>query len=50
MIIKKSKKANLENKRNLFFLIGIIFALGSVLFAFEWKTGVPLCCGESINP
>lgn len=35
---KKSKKANLENKRNLFFLIGLVLALASVLYAFEWKT------------
>lgn len=38
MKIKKSKKANLENKRNLFFLIGLVLALASVLYAFEWKT------------
>ena len=41
MINKKSKKADLENKRNTFFLIGFVIALGSVLFAFEWKTGSP---------
>lgn len=41
MINKKSKKADLENKRNTLFLIGFVFALGSVLFAFEWKTGSP---------
>jgi len=35
---KKSEKANLENKRNLFFLIGLVLALSSVLYAFEWKT------------
>ena len=35
---KKSEKANLENKKNTFFLIGLVFALGFVLFAFEWKT------------
>ncbi len=39
MINKKSKKADLENKRNSFFLIGLVIALGSVLFAFEWKIG-----------
>ncbi len=41
MINKKSKKADLENKRNTLFLIGFVIALGSVLFAFEWKTGSP---------
>lgn len=35
---KKSKKTNLENKRSIFFLIGLVLALSSVLFAFEWKT------------
>ena len=35
---KKSEKANLENKKSTFFLIGLVLALGSVLFAFEWKT------------
>ncbi len=38
MINKKSKKADLENKRNTFFLLGLLIALGLVLFAFEWKT------------
>jgi protein TonB len=41
MINKKSKKADLENKRNTFFLIGLVIALGSVLFAFEWKNEAP---------
>ncbi|MCF6358816.1 MAG: energy transducer TonB [Draconibacterium sp.] len=41
MIYKKSKKADLENKRKTLFLIGFLIALGSVLFAFEWKTGPP---------
>ncbi len=41
MINKKSKKADLENKRKTFFLIGFVIALGFVLFAFEWKTGPP---------
>lgn len=35
---KKSEKANLENKKNIFFLIGLVVALSSVLCAFEWKT------------
>ncbi len=35
---KKSKKANLENKRSLFFQAGLIVTLGLTLAAFEWKT------------
>lgn len=35
---KKSEKANLENKKGMFFLIGLVVALGTVLLAFEWKT------------
>lgn len=38
MIVKKSKKANLENKRTIFFELGIIIALAFVLLAFEWTT------------
>ncbi len=38
MKIKKSKKANLENKRGLFFQIGLILVLSIVLYAFEWGT------------
>jgi protein TonB len=35
---KKSEKANLENKKGVFFLIGLVFALGFILFAFQWKS------------
>lgn len=35
---KKSNKANLENKKSIFFLIGLVLALSLVLSAFEWKT------------
>lgn len=35
---KKSRKANLENKKGMFFLFGLVIALGSVLYAFEWKS------------
>ncbi len=35
---KKSEKANLENKRGVLFMIGLVFSLGLVLLAFEWKT------------
>ena len=38
MMNKKNKNANLENLRGLFFLVGLIIALGSILFAFEWKS------------
>ena len=38
MEIKKSPKANLENKKFFFREIGLIAALALVLFAFEWKT------------
>jgi protein TonB len=37
METKKSKKADLENKRNTFFLIGLVLALGATFMAFEWK-------------
>ena len=33
---KKSCKADLENKRGLFFEIGLSLALSLVLIAFEW--------------
>ena len=36
METKKSLKANLENKRNTFYLLGLVLALGMVLLAFEW--------------
>jgi len=34
---KKSRKADLESKRNTFFLLGLVIALGAVLMAFELK-------------
>ena len=34
----KSRKANLENKRVIYFELGMILALSIVLLAFEWKT------------
>jgi protein TonB len=36
MELKKSLKADLENKKNTFFLIGLVLALGLTLLAFEW--------------
>lgn len=38
MEVKKSPKADLENKRNVFLWIGLVVALGVVLAAFEYKT------------
>jgi len=38
MDLKKSKKANLENNRNLLLLIGLVVSLGFVLLMFEWTT------------
>lgn len=35
---KKSLKADLEGKRNTFFLVGLVMALGVTLVAFEWTT------------
>lgn len=38
MEIKKTPKANLENKKFLFREIGMVLTLAVVLLAFEWKT------------
>ncbi len=38
MELKKSNKADLENKRSVFMQIGLVLALGITLFAFEYKT------------
>ena len=38
MKIRKTKKANLENRRGIYFQIGVIIALSLVLLAFEWRT------------
>ena len=35
---KKNENANLENKRSMFFLTGLVLALGVVFMAFEWKS------------
>ncbi len=35
---KKNPQADLERSRSVFTLIGLIIALGVVIFAFEWKT------------
>jgi len=38
MELKKSPKADLENKRVIFTEIGLIIGLALMLFAFEWKS------------
>ncbi|MDR1006763.1 MAG: energy transducer TonB [Bacteroidales bacterium] len=38
MEIKKSDKANLENKKGLFLEIGLIVALSLIMFAFEYRS------------
>lgn len=38
MDFKKSPKADLENKRNIFLMLGLVIALGITLLAFEWTT------------
>lgn len=35
---KKTPKADLENKRNTFLLLGLVISLGLILVAFEWST------------
>lgn len=40
MEVKKSSKADLENKKGIFFEIGLVIALACLLVAFEWKTNV----------
>jgi len=38
MELKKNPKADLQNKKLLFFEIGLALSLGIVLLAFEWTT------------
>ncbi len=38
MEVKKSPKADLESKRNVFLLMGLVIALGLTLAAFEYNT------------
>ncbi len=40
MELKKSPKADLENKRNIFIQVGLVIALGVTLLAFEWTNKV----------
>lgn len=38
MELKKTPKADLENKKQLYFMIGLVLALGVMLVGFEWTT------------
>ena len=38
MDLKKSPKADLESKRNILLMVGLVMALGITLLAFEWTT------------
>ncbi|MCU4158125.1 energy transducer TonB [Carboxylicivirga sp. A043] len=38
MEVKKSPKADLENKKSVFMQIGLVITLGIVLIAFEWTS------------
>ena len=39
MELKKSKKADLENRKGMFIQIGLVVTLSIVLVAFEWTQG-----------
>jgi protein TonB len=36
MELKKAPKADMESKKNVFFMIGLVLSLGIILLAFEW--------------
>jgi len=36
MELKKSPKVDMESKKNVFFMIGLVVSLGIILLAFEW--------------
>lgn len=36
MEVKKSPKVDLESKKNVYFMIGLVVSLGIILLAFEW--------------
>ena len=38
MELKKSPKADLEGKRDVYLMFGLVLALGIILLAFEWTT------------
>jgi protein TonB len=37
MELKKAPKADMESRKNVFFMIGLVVSLGITLLAFEWK-------------
>jgi protein TonB len=37
MELKKNPEVDVRNKRPMFFLVGLVFALALVLVSFEWK-------------
>ncbi|MBK8808415.1 MAG: TonB family protein [Bacteroidales bacterium] len=39
MELKKSTQADLENKKGVFFVLGLSLVLGVLLLSFEWTTG-----------
>ena len=45
MEIKKTQKADLENKKELYFMIGLVLALGIMLVGFSW-TSKPSKAGD----
>jgi len=51
MVSKKSRKANLENNRVIFFEVGLVIALSIALLAFEWSGSgkIEINCGEMEN-
>lgn len=42
MDLKKSKQASLENKRGIYFIIGLIVSCSLILISFEWRTTVDI--------
>jgi protein TonB len=51
MEVKKTAKADLTNKSNLFFSIGLIVALSLMLMSFEWTTideGIIVLTGDDL--
>ena len=38
MELKKSKKADLENKKGIFIQVGLVVAMAVILIGFEWTT------------
>jgi len=46
MIVRKTSKSNLENKRKIFFQVGMIVSLILIIAAFEYRTYDPLVINE----